>query len=224
MAKVTPDLEVGSMYGNWKILEYVPQPREKYYKVECTCGTVKLVSKSNLVLGKSKSCNKGICKKSYKSHGLTNSPLYKIWCGIKHRIKNPTGNNSCYEGISMCTSWNDFKNFYDWALQSGYKTGLSIDRIDSTKGYSPENCRWTTDVVQSQNRRKHKSKELPKGVYYSKPRSEPKYQGAGKAPYYWIVIYMGKRHQKWGFESPEEAYRDRLQFIKDNYDGLVYPD
>ena len=34
MAKATPDPEIGTMYGNWKILEYVPKPREKYYKVE----------------------------------------------------------------------------------------------------------------------------------------------------------------------------------------------
>ena len=32
---------------------------------------------------------------------------------------------------------------------------LSIDRIDSSKGYSPENCRWANKVTQGQNTRRN---------------------------------------------------------------------
>jgi hypothetical protein len=34
--------------------------------------------------------------------------------------------------------------FVKWALANGYKSGLDIDRIDNTKGYGPDNCRFTT--------------------------------------------------------------------------------
>lgn len=227
MAKRTPDLEIGSFYGDWEILEEKPRSKEKYYLCKCKCGITKEVSKSNLRLGKSTSCNKGTCKSLALTHGMANTRLYGIWSKMKGRLVNPNGNNKCYHGITLYPVWESFEPFRDWALANGYSDNLTIDRIDGTKGYEPTNCRWVTNLVQSQNRRKHKSKEfdLPKGIFKTKPRNgETKYQGTGKAPYYWIVTYKGKRHQRWGFSTPEEAYQDKLQFIKDNYDGLVYPD
>ena len=56
-------------------------------------------------------------------------------------------------GITVCDEWkNDCRNFYLWAKENGYREGLTIDRIDNNKGYSPDNCRWTTYKVQSANR------------------------------------------------------------------------
>lgn len=227
MAKLIPDLVIGDKYGDWEILSEDPRPKEKYYNCKCKCGALKPVSKSNLRLGKSSHCNKGSCKRLAITHGLTETPLYGVWSAMKYRIKNPTGNNRCYEGLTIESDWMDFQVFHDWAIANGYIEGKTIDRIDSTLGYSATNCRWATPLVQSQNRRKHNNKvdNLPKGVYLSKPRNgEVKYKGTGRAPYYWIVIYNGKRHQQWGFTSPEEAYVDRCKFIKDNYDGLVFHD
>lgn len=227
MTTRTPDLEIGSCYGDWEILEKSSRTRGQYYLCKCKCGLVKEVTKSNLRLGKSSSCNKGTCKSLALTHGMTNTRLYKIWLNIKDRLKNPNGKSKCYIGISLHPAWEAFEPFKDWALANGYTDTLTIDRRDSTKGYAPSNCRWVSSTVQSQNRRKHKSKELdlPKGVFKAKSRNgEIKYRGTGKSPYYWVVTYKGKRHQRWGFTTPEEAYQDRLQFIKDNYDGLVYPD
>lgn len=57
------------------------------------------------------------------------------------------------KGITVCDEWKeDCRNFYAWAKDNGYEKGLTIDRIDNTKGYSPDNCRWTTYKVQSVNR------------------------------------------------------------------------
>lgn len=225
MAKQTPSLIIGDYYGDWCILEHKPRPKENYYLVRCKCGLEKEVSKSNLTLGKSKSCNKGSCKSTSLTHGLSNTKLYGVWRNILSRAKNPTGANKCYAGVSVCTNWKYFQNFADWAVANGYSEGLSIDRIDRNGNYEPTNCRWTNAVVQSQNRSKQGGKILPKGIYMAKPRnSVQKYTGTGKAPYYWVVIYKGDRHQKWGFETPEEAYGSRKQFIEANYKGLVYLD
>jgi hypothetical protein len=47
----------------------------------------------------------------------------------------------------------DYFSFKDWALANGYRPGLTIDRINNSKGYSPSNCRFVTLSENLQNRR-----------------------------------------------------------------------
>jgi hypothetical protein len=57
-------------------------------------------------------------------------------------------------GITVCEQWkSSFANFRTWALSHGYQPGLSIDRINNDKGYSPRNCRWATRTEQMRNTR-----------------------------------------------------------------------
>lgn len=61
-------------------------------------------------------------------------------------------------GITVCDEWlSDRNTFCEWSLANGFEEGkdLSIDRIDSSKGYSPENCRWANKVTQGQNTRRN---------------------------------------------------------------------
>lgn len=56
-------------------------------------------------------------------------------------------------GITVCDEWNNsFDNFYKWAIENGYKTGLSIERIDNNIGYNPDNCKWIELSQQGKNR------------------------------------------------------------------------
>ena len=72
-------------------------------------------------------------------------------------------------GITICEEWLDVQNFYDWAMSNGYSDELSIDRIDNDGGYCPENCRWTTQTIQTRNRRVYKNNTSGyKGVCYHK--------------------------------------------------------
>lgn len=94
-----------------------------------------------------------------KTHGLGNHPLYCIWIGMKSRCLNP--NNKEYHvyggrGITICEEWiSDFKAFHDWAVASGYRRGLQIDRRDNDSEYSSDNCRFVT-LLQNVRNKRHK--------------------------------------------------------------------
>lgn len=53
----------------------------------------------------------------------------------------------------MCPEWAAFEPFEKWASINGYMPGLTIDRRDNSKGYSPENCRWVSQQAQCNNKR-----------------------------------------------------------------------
>lgn len=82
--------------------------------------------------------------------------LYRIYTGMKTRCYN--ANYDGYplyggKGIKVCAAWlEDFAAFKSWAESNGYDDTLTLDRIDGTKDYSPDNCRWATRLEQTRNR------------------------------------------------------------------------
>lgn len=52
----------------------------------------------------------------------------------------------------MCERWRDsFEAFYE--DMGDRPSGMSLERINTAKGYEPGNCRWATAREQSANRR-----------------------------------------------------------------------
>lgn len=98
-------------------------------------------------------------KRKEEKHGLTNTPEYNVWRTMKARCHTPT-NRDYYlygdRGISVCEEWrNSFSAFIrDMGFRPG--KGYSLDRIDSNGNYEPGNCRWTTDRVQTRNKRSNR--------------------------------------------------------------------
>lgn len=157
--------------------------------------------------------------------GLSRTKLGQIWRSAIRRVENPTGRNACYKDVSICIEWREsLEVFYSWAVNNGYKEGLSIDRIDRTGDYCPSNCRWVDSVTQAQNRSKTKRSSTGfKGVYKRILRNGViKYKNTAKTPYYFIVIHNGVRKQKSGFISAEEASKAREEYIELHYKNKVY--
>jgi hypothetical protein len=87
-------------------------------------------------------------------HGQSGSPEHRSWKAMRRRCSNPnTSDWKDYggKGIKVCDRWNDFRLFFQ--DMGPRPQGCTLDRIDSSKGYSPDNCRWSTSDVQSNNRR-----------------------------------------------------------------------
>lgn len=130
-----------------------------YWKCKCECGKELLVTTSNLKKQKSCGClkNQNRCKHSDAKRNKK-SRLYKIFHNMHSRCYNK--NKPDYKwygaiGIEICAEWyHNYINFKEWAMSHGYSDNLTIDRIDPSKNYCPENCRWIT-IQEQQNNRKN---------------------------------------------------------------------
>lgn len=90
------------------------------------------------------------------SNEVRSSSLFKRWRGICGRVQSgpQSKNYRIYKGkgLKVCEEWHDFYVFKSWAETSGFKKELTIDRIDNSKGYQPDNCRWITMKENLENR------------------------------------------------------------------------
>ena len=81
--------------------------------------------------------------------------IRNIWSGMVQRCHNQKSSGYKWygaKGITVCDEWRHFRAFKSWALDSGFKPGLSIERIDNSKGYCPENCKWIPLSEQGKNK------------------------------------------------------------------------
>lgn len=108
---------------------------------------------------KTKQIRQATGKRNVK-HGMVAADrrLYDVHRQMVRRCENPSSKdypNYGGRGITVCDAWKDPVEFFRWAESSGYAAGLTIERRDVNAGYTPENCTWVPNEVQSHNTRRN---------------------------------------------------------------------
>lgn len=160
----------GMKFGRLLVISEAPETKSKSgaiihnWNCICTCGNNCIKNSGNLLHGDTKSCgclhSEMVAKRNRENarHGDSKSRLYKIWSGMKNRCyckSHHEFQNYGGRGISVCDEWMNYANFKKWAISSGYvdDKNCTLDRENNDLNYCPDNCRWASGTVQSNNRR-----------------------------------------------------------------------
>lgn len=148
-----------------------PSARHGYWEFLCDCGQQITALLGNVKRGRTQSCG-CLGQERRTKHGLASTPEYSSWTSMMNRCYNPS--DPSYPryggaGIRVCAAWRD--SVKQFIADMGQRPSLShtLDRIDNTKGYCPENCRWATKQQQSQNKR-DSYRYCVDGIWYESAR------------------------------------------------------
>ena len=134
-------------------LSYVNERGAAYWIFQCDCGKqITTRGSATFKSGYPASCPN--CRTGNIKHGYAKTKTYTSWLAMKKRClypKHPQYHLYGGRGITIAHEWLEFSNFVrDMGERPAH---TSLDRIDGTKGYSKDNCRWATIIEQAQNRR-----------------------------------------------------------------------
>ena len=143
--------------------------RKSLWLTICECGSSGVRVASELRKGKTKSCgclSREVARAGRTTHGMSRHPAFAVWRSMVGRCTLPTHqawHNYGGRGIRVCRRWRkSFSAFWE-DMGPTYSAGLTLDRKDNSKGYTPCNCAWATYTQQARNRRGNVLVQTPWG-------------------------------------------------------------
>jgi len=152
-------IKEGDVFGHLTVLRPAGRNKKcKFVECRCSCGVEKIFQLSSIYYGSTISCGHHrrsghTIKHGHKRGVGRGTSTYSTWRSMKDRCLNPR--NISYKhygakGIEICESWMDFSSFL--SDMGERPNGATLDRIDNSKGYFKDNCRWATPFEQQCNR------------------------------------------------------------------------
>lgn len=155
MPKGVPINLVGHRFGRLVVVRKLrAQQNGTVWFCQCDCGGTAERQTGSLKARRIAGCNSCAPERTidvHIKHGgsprVNPDRLYSVWLGMRDRCSNPKNQDyGIYggKGIVVCQEWLDYAAFRAWATSKGYAKGLTLDRVDPNKDYSPDNCEWVT--------------------------------------------------------------------------------
>ena len=150
---------LGMKFGRLRVLREAGRSPKGLVLWECKCDCGKYLKiKGTYLTGGTESCG-CLVKERLQAQGSHNhcrrgeeSPTWRSWKSMLGRTR-PTHKSHAYyydKGITVYPEWREFSIFLSDVGER--PLGTTLDRVDGSKGYTPENCRWATNKEQGNNK------------------------------------------------------------------------
>lgn len=153
----------GQTFGRLTALERAgtSPDRKARWLCRCACGNTVVAVGKEMRNGHTRSCGclmiEAVVQRNAK-HGGAGTRLYAVWKDMHKRCRL----HPHYHGrVTVAAVWDEFPPFEQWALASGYRDDLTLDRKNTLGNYEPSNCRWATRKEQANNRYDQKGGYVP---------------------------------------------------------------
>jgi len=141
----------GKRFGERLVLSQfkIGYGKNKFLLCRCDKGHEAWVKLAHLRAGSGNRCKRCHTRRIAVKHGYSNSIVYKSWLNMRNRVAHDP--SYLKRKINCCKQWELFENFLN-DMGEPPDPRMQLDRIDGTKGYYPENCRWATRLQNNLNR------------------------------------------------------------------------
>jgi len=147
--------KIGDVFGRLTIINEANS--RHHWVCICACGTKCEVMKRHLQSGKTSSCgclHREQLANRVRTHGASETVTYARWRSMRARCMLPNSKSFPKygaKGITVCDRWKDsFENFLS-DMGECPSPSMTVERLNNSLGYSPDNCKWATRTEQNRN-------------------------------------------------------------------------